>query len=379
MFNKENKTIAIFSGYALPHLGGVERYTDNFCKQLNKNGYNVIIISSDYTFDNQYYSEENNSVYLKLPIYRLFSNRYPIIKLNKDYKNTIKILDNYKIDAIILNTRFFLTSMVGAKYGKRHNIPVFLIDHGSQHLTVDNKVLDFFGAIYEHCLTAYQKQYIDQYYGVSQGACDWQKHFHIQSSGIWYNSINDFSEDIELNKEKDNKIHILYAGRILKQKGIIELLNAFTKIEKEYDNVYLNIAGDGNLLEKVKQEYKSDKIHFLGKLDFEQLKELYSYTDIFVYAPIWPEGLPTSILEAGLMECAVIGSPQGGIKEVIDDKVNGLMINNEYELYNALQLLLENKDKRTLYAKALKEKIRNQFLWEKTAQKIISDINNYKK
>ena len=42
------KTIAIFSGYYLPHLGGVERYTYNLAKKLNKMGYRLIIVTSRY-------------------------------------------------------------------------------------------------------------------------------------------------------------------------------------------------------------------------------------------------------------------------------------------------------------------------------------------
>ena len=39
------KTIAIFSGYYLPHLGGVERYTYNLAKKLNNMGYRLIIVT----------------------------------------------------------------------------------------------------------------------------------------------------------------------------------------------------------------------------------------------------------------------------------------------------------------------------------------------
>ena len=42
------KTIAIFCGYALPHLGGIERYVDNLSKQLVSLKYRVIIVSSNY-------------------------------------------------------------------------------------------------------------------------------------------------------------------------------------------------------------------------------------------------------------------------------------------------------------------------------------------
>ena len=167
------KTIAIFSGYHLPHLGGIERYTDNLSKELVKKGYKVIIISSDYQFDKNYIVDTKEITYLKIPVHKLFVSRYPIPKINKDYKKVLKKLDSFKIDAIIVNTRFHLTSLVGAKYGKKNKIPVFLIEHGSQHLTVDNKVLDYFGSIYEHCLTVYVKRFVDYYYGVSKEACNW--------------------------------------------------------------------------------------------------------------------------------------------------------------------------------------------------------------
>lgn len=367
------KTIAIFSGYHLPHLGGIERYTDNLSKKLINKGYKVIIISSDYQFDKNYYEEKDGITFLKIPVHKLFVSRYPIPNINKDYKEVLRKLEQFKIDAIIVNTRFHLTSLVGAKYGKKHNIPVFLIEHGSEHLTVDNKVLDYFGSIYEHVLTSYVKRFVNYYYGVSKEACNWQKHFKINSNGVWYNSINDFSSNYKIKKEKD-KINICYAGRILKQKGIIELINSFNKLSETYNNIYLHIAGDGNLLESLKKENNNERITFYGKLDFNTLCELYTKTDIFVYAPNWPEGLPTSVLEAGLMECAVISSPQGGNKEIISHENNGLMINNEDELTNALKTLIDNPKLRNEYAKNLKDTILNTFVWDKTSEKIIKDI-----
>lgn len=378
---KKNKSILIFSGYHLPHLGGIERYTDNLAQEFKRMGWDVTIVSSNY--DNLAQKEEINGIInYRLPIYNLFKSRYPIPKINKEYKNIKKELNKKQYDAIIVNTRFHLTSLVGSKYGKKNKIPVFLIEHGSQHLTIDNKILDFFGSIYEHILTMYVKKFVDYYYGVSKEACIWQKHFGIKSNGVWYNSISDFSKDYKIKKNEKN-ITITYAGRILKQKGIIELINAFNKLCNKYDNLSLNIAGDGNLLEELKRNNMNEKINFLGKIGFKELCKLYSMTNIFVYAPNWPEGLPTGILEAGLMECAVISSNQGGCKEIITNKLNGIMIDNERELQNALELLIDNKSIREEYAKNLKKKIIEQFEWKETSQKINKDIEdgirNYEK
>lgn len=374
MSKKINKNLLIFSGYHLPHLGGIERYINNLSIEFKKNGWDVTIVSSNYS---NLKNEENiNGIKnYRIPIYNLFKSRYPIPKKNTEYKSIINKLDKKKYDCIIVNTRFHLTSLLGAKYAKKRNIPVFLIEHGSQHLTIDNKVLDFFGAIYEHCLTKYIKRFVNYYYGVSKEACNWQKHFKINSNGVWYNSINNFYEIKKTKKADNDKIIITYAGRILKQKGIYELINSFKKIENKYLNIELHVAGDGNQLEILKDQNKDNKnIIFEGKLNFDELIKLYKKTNIFVYTPFWPEGLPTSILEAGYMNCACIATPQGGIKEIIKDKENGLLINNEKELTDALELLINNKDLQTKYGKKLQETVLKNFYWENVAKKIEHDI-----
>ena len=74
------------------------------------------------------------------------------------------------------------------------------------------------------------------------------------------------------------------------------------------------------------------------------------------------------------MDCAVISSPQGGNKEIIEDNKNGIMINNQNELTEALKKLIDNPEIRLKYANNLKKKVLNNFEWSKTSEKIISDI-----
>lgn len=365
------KKIAVFSAFTLPYLGGIERYIDNLFKELNKDCIEIISVSTDYSFKNVYYEERGLTKYYKLPIFDLFPNRYPIIKKNIDYKKTIECIKKENVDAIIVNTRFHLTSLVGAKFGKKNNIPVFLIEHGSQHLTVDNKFLDFFGQIYEHVLTKIVERYVDYNYGVSHAAVEWQKHFGIVSDGIWNNSIEgfDFKKDIH-----HDKIIVTYAGRLIAQKGVEELIQAFDALSEQYENIELHIAGDGNQKEYLSAHTNNARVHFLGKLAFDELKHLYEKTDIFVYAPLWPEGLPTAILEAGFVGCAVIGSPQGGIKEIIEDGENGLLVNNKETLKTALERLIKDNRLRQSLGKKISVTVKEKYMWDITAKKIINDI-----
>ncbi|MBE6157924.1 MAG: glycosyltransferase family 4 protein [Firmicutes bacterium] len=365
------KTVVIFSGYALPHLGGIERYVDNLSREMKNLGYRVIIVSSNY--DNFETKENIDGILnLRVPIHKLFHKRYPLIKRNKKFKDVMAELDKYEIDRIIVNTRFHLTSLLGAKYGKKRGIPVYLIEHGSNHLSVSNKVLDYFGEKYEHALTSHLKKYVDKYYGVSEDACNWQKHFKINSNGVWYNSINRFDKNIKITKSKDKTV-ILYAGRILKEKGIEDLIIAFNKLSKKYKDLELQIAGDGNFLSYLKTTYTADNIKFLGRNNFDQLIKIYAKANIFVHPSHYPEGLPTCILEAGLMKCAVIATPNGGTKYFLNGK-NGIVVESQKALEKSLEKLVKDKELTKKMGQELNKTVVNKFTWDVTTKKILEDM-----
>lgn len=370
--DRKKKIIAIFSAYLPPHLGGIERYVDNLTIQFSKLGYRSVIVTTNYDNDDDF-EERNDITIIRLPIYNIFKNRYPIIKLNKLEKKLMRKLNDYDIGAVIVNTRFHLTSHVGVNYASKYNIPVYLIEHGSNYVTLDNKFIDFFANIYEDFLTCRLKKKVTSFYGVSNACGEWLKNFKIKAAGTWYNSI-DFSQKVP-DKLKHGEINFLYAGRVIKQKGIENILSSFNSLLSKYDNICLYIAGDGPELSKYKSMYKNKKIKFLGKLDYSELLKYYAKTDVFLYPPLWPEGLPTSILEAGLMKCAVIGTDQGGIKEIIKDEENGLIVSGEVsDLEGAMETLILDKKLREKYAKALYNTVKTKFSWEVTAKKILNDI-----
>src|SRR5574344_1602370 len=110
-----DKYIAIFSGFLLPHLGGVEKYTYSLSNELIKLGYKVILVTSNY--DNQDSFEVNRDlVIVRLESSAIFKNRYPLIKFNKKNIKLMHKLQDYNIIRIIVNTRFYLTSHMGVQY-----------------------------------------------------------------------------------------------------------------------------------------------------------------------------------------------------------------------------------------------------------------------
>jgi len=367
------KKIGIFTGYFLPHTGGVERYVEKISASLSKIGYDIVIVTSNHNNAQSYEKGEVYSIY-RLPIFNLAKERYPIPRINAEYEELISKIEKEKIDYFIVNTRFHLTSLIGAKIGKRNNKPVVLIEHGTDHFTVGNKILDFFGLIYEHILTGVIKKYVDKFYGVSKNSNIWSKHFSIEASGVFYNAISagdrlavkDYYKDIYL----DDEIVITYAGRLIKEKGVLNLLEAFKRLDNGL-KLRLVIAGDGELLEYIKRRYDEKNISILGRLDFSHVMALYKRTDIFVYPSLYPEGLPTSILEAGLMDCAIIATPRGGTEEVVMDTSHGIIIDGSVDsIYRAISAYIADENSRRASAANVRKRIESTFEWNTVAKQV---------
>ncbi|RAP44620.1 MAG: hypothetical protein BZ135_07865 [Methanosphaera sp. rholeuAM6] len=371
------KTIAFFNGFYIPHLGGVERYTNKLAQQLKEN-YNIIIVTSNDSDTKNIETIDGIKIY-RLPVYGMFKNRYPILRKNKEYKNLLNQILDEKIDYLICNTRYYQTSILGAKVSKIKDTRLLLIDHSSNHMSVGNKILDKCGAMYENYLTNTIKKYNPKVYGVSKKSNEWLKYFNIEASGVFYNSIDDeLYQKYYKEKEDDETVIISYIGRIIPEKGVINLLDAFEQVNKTHKNIRLIIAGDGNLLNQIKEKYTNKNIVFKGKIPYEDVMKLCVQTDIFVHPSMYSEGLPTSILEAGIMKTAIVATDRGGTCEVINDEKYGLIVEeNTEDLVEKLNYLLDNPEEITKLKDNIHERIINNFTWKQTAKVVEKELEKY--
>jgi len=368
--------VVIFSGFYQPFLGGIERYTEKLTHELRRLGYRIVIVTTNHTSLPE--TEKGDVTVYRLPSYGLFKNRYPLPRLGRRYRTLMNKIEQENADLVICNTRFQLTTLIGLRYAKRNNLKSLIIEHGSSHFSIGVRSLDFLGGIYEHILTRVIKHYKSTaYYGVSLKCNEWLKHFGIAARGVFYNSI-DSSVEVRLPPDNpymdkfQNKVVITYAGRILKEKGIGLLLGAFQDICNKYENVVLVVAGDGPQLPQLEAKYKQNpRIIFKGKLGYKNLMQLLGRTDIFCHPSMYPEGLPTAILEAGIMKTAVIATDRGGTKEVISDERYGIIVNeSEDDLKRALEDLLAHPSQVEELKENLYMRVKQSFIWEVTARKV---------
>jgi glycosyltransferase involved in cell wall biosynthesis len=150
--------------------------------------------------------------------------------------------------------------------------------------------------------------------------------------------------------EPDEPPHVLYAGRLSAEKGVLELVEAARALP-------LVVAGDGPLRPRVPGA--------LGFVPHEELLRLYEHAAV-VACPSRREGYGVVCAEAMAHGRAVIVTPVGGMRDLVEDGVNGLVVpvGDVPALRAALERLLGDGDLRRRLRAAARETARERLSWE---------------
>ncbi len=377
------KTICIVNGLYFPHTGGVESYIHNLAIHLNKLGYRIIILTSNTEKVNEIEHLEHFTVY-RLPVINLVDKRFPVIIPSKKTFDLIKKIKSEKIDFFLIQMRFYTTSILGAVLSKQLQKPAFVVEHVTGYMTINNKILNYLGKIYENWVTSFMKKRVTAFYAISKACANWLNNFNIESQGIFYNGVVldslNIDESNAFTKKDNNEITFTFAGRLIESKGIKLLVEVFTDLQKKYNNIKLIMCGTGELYNELKEKTADNSnILMTGQIAHSEVMKLLSNSDLVVIPSNYPEGLPTLILEAGACSAAVIATNVGGTNEVISNEELGILIepNNLQELKDAMEKLIINKELREKLAKNLNKKIMQDFLWENNAKVVASEIEKH--
>ena len=125
----------------------------------------------------------------------------------------------------------------------------------------------------------------------------------------------------------DGAINLLYVGTVAEEKGIGDLVEACKLLIKGGTKVKLTIAGKmGNYGSELKNSLINDSwCKFTGHINHNELKKLYSSNEIACF-PSWWEAFGIICTEAMATPMLTIGSIEGGMSEIIEDGVDGFLI-----------------------------------------------------
>jgi len=174
---------------------------------------------------------------------------------------------------------------------------------------------------------------------------------------------------------------VLFFGGIKWQKGLDYLLNATKTLVDQGVNLKVAIAGSGPylklLMEKTCYLGIEGNICFLGELNSLSLRDTIWKSKLVVF-PSVSEGLPCSLLEAMACSKPIVATAVGGIKNVIKNGVNGILIppQDSKAIAYSILLLTHNHEMELTLSKKARETVVNEYSWEKVTDKIVDTYSS---
>ena len=387
--------------------GGSEKYYFDLAKLLRENGHDVAFFSMKNeknmtTGNKEYFVEEidlNSNNKLKA---------LEVIYSKNNKKKMEEALDDFKPDIVHLNNFQRQLSASIIKPINKRNIPIVFTAHDVQAICPAITMLDSNKNICEDCMKGkyvncikkkcVKNSGLKSILGAIEGKYYRLKNIYkkkidyiitpsefyktkLIEDGIKEDKIkalHNFIDISEYDVETQDNGYALYFGRLSKEKGILNLINAFSKVEK--GNLY--IAGEGeekDTIKKLIDENKlNDRVKLLGFLNSEEMKEYVRKCKFVVVPSIWYENCPYSIIETLAIGKPIIGSDIAGIPELVQSNINGFTYkyNDIDELTKRMKELFENDSLVKKFSKKSKEICKELYSKEFYYNEIIKIYNS---
>lgn len=171
--------------------------------------------------------------------------------------------------------------------------------------------------------------------------------------------------------EKDS--YVLFLGRLVPEKGLSYLLEAFSQVKTDKKLVIAGDSSDTNaFVQKLKKQSSGDgRILYTGLVQDELLDELYSNAYVYVL-PSDLEGMPLSLLEAMSYGNCCLVSDIEECTEVVEDKALTFKASNVNDLRRSLQMLCEDEKLVQKYKESAADFICSKYDWDETVKQTLA-------
>ena len=319
----------------------------------------------------------------------LSKNKIPILKWNlhrrsinpiKELRSIIQLISIYKTEKPDLVHHFTIKACIygtiAAKFSKTYLVINAITGLGHMFLGTGRKhkfMRFIIKPIYKNIFTAKRSKVIfqnvdDQEELLNMGFIKKTNTKIIRGSGVDINYFKPISDNSNIF---DDPIKILFPSRLIKEKGIIETIEACKILCKEGIRLKLIIAGEidyGNrscLSKDELQKIKDNKMIII-KGFVSNMRSLYADSNI-VLLPSWREGLSKTLIEASAMEKPIITTNVPGCRDVIEHGFNGLLVppKDIEALYLAIKFMINNSNLAKKFGKRCRDRVKNNFATKK--------------
>lgn len=354
----------------------IYNFRHGLMKTFKNNGFSVSFCANYDEYAEKLKKEDFN--YHEIKIDRKGKNFFKDLKLIFDF---YKIYKKEKADLIIHYTiKPNIYGTIASKLIKIKNINVVT---GMGHVFIKKGFLSFLvKQLYKLSFKFTEKTFFlnksDFNFFIENKIIKKEKAVFIPGEGI----NTDYFSPQFCKKKEIEKFTFLYIGRMLKEKGIIELVNAFKLIKENYSSKLILVGkidkGNPSCIfeEEIKKIENDDFIEYHKEI--EDVRNFICESDCIVL-PSYKEGLSRSLLEALSMEKLVITTKIPGCKETIEGILDDFLVQPKSidDLREKMIKMIEmNYSKRVFLGKKLREKMIKEFDEKIIINKYLEEISN---
>lgn len=196
-------------------------------------------------------------------------------------------------------------------------------------------------------------------------------------SSILYNILDEEQLMRRVSLDENNyDFDVIFLGRITAVKDPYRMLKIFDLLVKNKKDIKIAVVGTGDMLEEIElksKEYGLEKnVIFMG-FQSNPSKMLFN-SKIMIMTSLW-EGTPMCALEAMSLGVPIVSTPVDGLKDIVENGVNGYLFDDNKLLSDSILEILINDDIRKLFSKAQIEKAHK---WNDKKRYIDTLINVYR-
>lgn len=364
-------------------VGGIARVVHDLSKRLIKDGHEVTVVTYRDNADVPEYENDNGVNVYRVDNYMIHPNNFIdwIMQLNFNMLSKATEIINKEGGFDVIHAHDWLVTYAAKSLKNAYDIPIVATIHATeagrnsgihdetQRYINDTEWLLTYEATEVIVNSNYMKNEIQRLFGLPFDK------INVIPNGINLSNFTGIERDYDFRRQyaMDNEKIILYVGRLVYEKGVQHLIAAMPKILSNYNDAKLIIAGRGGMMDELRAEASNlglnDKIYFTGYLNSKQVQKMYKCADVAVF-PSTYEPFGIVALEAMLAGVPTVVSDVGGLDEIVTHGVDGMKsyAGNANSIADSVTALLYDHQLATNVSKKAKQKVKDQFNWEKIAQ-----------
>ncbi len=364
-------------------VGGIARVVHDLSKRLIKDGHEVTVVTYRDSADVPEYENDKGVNVYRVDNYMIHPNNFIdwILQLNFNLVSKATEIINKEGDFDVIHAHDWLVANAAKTLKNAYGIPVVATIHATeagrnsgihndtQRYINDTEWMLTYEASEVIVNSNYMKNELQRLFGLPY------EKINVIPNGVNLSNFAGVERDYNFRRQyaMDNEKIILYVGRLVYEKGVQHLIAAMPKILSNYHDAKLIISGRGGMMDELRQEASNlglnDKIYFTGYLDSKQVQKMYKCADVAVF-PSTYEPFGIVALESMLAGVPTVVSDVGGLDEIITHGVDGMKAyaGNANSIADSVTALLYDHQLASNVSKKARQKVKEQFNWEKIAQ-----------